>query len=183
MSMSNKKLQKELRAEGASVEQARELSAIAGRLSVLAIKPSVAADGHSGRLGGYFARVAVGSLALTAVLFGLVAVSMNTIPGQPLHGLKSASESLATDLVPALHTDVMMDKSWEVEQLVSQHKASTQVLATLASYNQEYVLAKGGRYAARDYCSKELIQASKESNGAERAAINASLAQVEDNDS
>jgi len=177
--MNNRKLQDELRAEGASAGQARELSALAGRLSILATKPSVAASGRSSGPGAYFARVAAGSLAITAVLLGLVALSLNTIPGQPLHGLKTASESLATTLVPSLHTDVMMDKSWEVEQLVSQHKAPTQVLATLADYNQEYAMAQGRHYAAREYCSRELQEASSESGGAERSAINASLARVE----
>lgn len=175
----NQELRAELRAEGASVREAEELAALAGRLAVLATGPAAVAPGRLRGLGAYLAATTAGGLVIASLALGLVAVSLNTIPGQPLHGLKTVSETVATDLVPALHTDVMMDKSWEVEQLVSQHKASGQVLATLADYNRQYMLADGGRYAARDYCSKELQQASRESSGTEQAAINASLARVE----
>jgi hypothetical protein len=178
MSKFNEELIRELMSEGASTKEAEDLANVAESLALLRDeKPSIQAKPSlSAAL-----KAGVGGLVLALAVVGLLIVSLGSLPGEPLHPIKSFSEAVAVKLDPALAPTVMMDKSWEVAQLTSQHKPTREVVVALNSYNYAFSEAQGRDYsAAWEYCKAELTQARDDSNGTIRQELNHSIAAIPD---
>lgn len=72
-------------------------------------------------------------LLMPAVIVGAAQQSM---PGEPLYGIKRFSESVAVKFVPAWHDDIALRRSAEVKELVRPDKTNDLINQTLKAYKQ-----------------------------------------------
>ena len=177
-----KQLGRELAAVGANSAELKKLLPIAARLGALKYnsQPYI-----GGRRKLVWARVlipaAYTSLGLAAGMLLLIAAQVAT-PASWLFPVQRASDGIAMDMHPQYRAVVMMKRARQVNQLVSDHADTQQVLMTLADYTRVADVYKSmphANYAAFEYCELNLREASVSATPNVQRAITASLQSLE----
>lgn len=178
------RLIKELQGEGASAKDAAALAGIAASLSQLRDHQPQPTSGRWSSVATGVGTMVFGGAVVAVAVLAIVTFSLRSLPGQLLHPVKAAAESVAVAVDPSLQTAVMMDKSREVAALTARHRPATVVLAALNSYNYSVGGLRGSdHYAAWQYCANQLTRASAQSSGATKSAIDRSLKAIPKNES
>lgn len=173
----NDKLPAELRAAGASRQEAEELGRIAvslirlkGREPVVSVKVR-----HRYRLPLKLSLAITGGL----LLGGLVVAAAQTVyPGNWLYPVKRVSENLAVAIRPDYRGVVMMRRAQEVKELVASHSDPSLVATTLQDYRLEAAAYKTKNYAAFEYCKANLVQAEALASVSEKPLIASAIAGI-----
>jgi hypothetical protein len=173
-------LHKELLAAGASAAEIDELLPIASRLSIL--KSGTTRDRQ--KANRWVRTIRPMAFTFTGLALGmfLVIVSQTALPTSLLYPVQKFSDSIAIKVHPQFRANVMMKRAQQVNQLVSNHAASKQILATLADYSAEassYKSSPHASYAAFEYCQTNLQQAASSASPTIKKAILSSLQSLE----
>lgn len=181
--LKRQQLHKELLMAGATAAEAKELSPIASKLSLLKNSGAAIAK-DSEKTYRWLKIIKPAVFVVSGFVLGLfiIIISQTALPGSWLYPLQKFSDHVAVSIHPQYRASVMMKRTQQVNQLVADHANSQQVLATLADYTKEasaYKSAPHANYAAFEYCKTNLQQAASAASPGVRRAISTSLQSLE----
>jgi len=175
-----RRLQRELRMEGASKVEASELTNLAQRIRTVTRGAQPAA-----RRSLVLPRWALPAVYVCAGLIAgvlLVGLSQAALPDSALYPVQRASDNTAMLIDPSYRASVMMKRAAQVHELVQIHADQRQIMAVLANYThvaRSYMASPHTNYAALEYCETNLKAAAAESTPPVRQAITNSLESLE----
>jgi len=172
-------LRKELRASGATAQEAGQLSRLAHDLRLLRQEGQDANDKNLLPL--TLRRLIVPSLYIVlGVITGVFVLSsaQAALPNSWLFPVQKFSDNLTVRLYPQYRETIMMKRADQVNELVARRASDRATLDALADYTEiaaEYKSAPHANYAAFRYCKSRLMQAANGANPEVGRAIRGSL--------
>lgn len=174
-------LRKELHQAGANAAEVDELLPIASQLNKLSARQVDSAKSNTYHLVRLLRPAAFTASGLVLGML-LVMVSQAASPTSILYPMQKFSDKVAIYVHPQYGATVMMKRAQQVNQLVSEHASSKQVLATLADYTIEandYESTPRANYSAFEFCKTNLEQAASLASPQVKQAISNSLQSLE----
>lgn len=172
-------LKKELVTAGAKASEINDLTSIASALHHLSKSHAAQPKLNDRKLTRRFVFIAAGLTGLSGLTIGvaIVILAQTVLPGSWLYPVQKLSDHVAVSLHPEYRATVMMKRAEQVKVLVANHASSSDILATLSSYQAEAAAyrAISTNYAAFEYCKANLQQAAATASVTDRQAINAAL--------
>lgn len=179
----NKRLHSELRGTGASESEARELTALAGRLGDLKNASPSPTHVFGRRLWVRFVPASLAGAVFLLLGMSSVTFAQSSMPGNWLYPVKRLSEDVTVKANPNYRATLMMRRADEVRALIANHANPLLVNDTITAYKaQAAAYTNKHNYAAFEYCETSLKLAAANATPGEKSMIDNSLEKLHDKD-